>query len=515
MSGPVPNPIIGGFHPDPSICRVGDDFYLANSSFEWFPGVPIHHSRDLVHWRLIGNALARPSQLPLAGVHHSGGIWAPTLRWHAGRFYLITTNIAGGGNLLVSASDAAGPWSEPIWLDAQGYDPSLFFEADGTCYLTRAGSDTSGRHGIVQYRIDPESGARLSPALLVWAGSGGFGVEGPHLLRHGAWYYLLCAEGATHVGHMVTIARSRSADGPFCSCPRNPILTHRDQLSRTILATGHGDLVQIQDGSWWLVCLGIRSHGSMCMAQHLLGRETFLAPVAWDADGWPVVNGGAGVAEEVASTLPDHPWPAEPPRDDFSTPRLDPCWVFLRNPEPGSWSLAERPDHLCLHGTTPSLETAGSPSLVVRRQEHRDCRFRIRLSVQLPAPGDEAGLTVFLNGGHHQDFGLARRASGVVLQLRRRADDVEHIAAELPVTGSMIDLEAWCNPWAIGYFYADPSTATATVPARWTRLAKATTKTLTTEFGGGFTGVMLGVYALGTASAAIDWIDYGPCERMP
>ena len=510
MSGPVPNPIIGGFHPDPSICRVGADFYIANSSFEWFPGVPIHHSRDLVHWRLVGNALDRASQLPLAGIGHSGGIWAPTLRWHAGRFYLITTHVGGRGNLLVSATDPAGPWSEPIWIDAQGYDPSLFFDDDGTCYLTKAGSDQGG-HGIVQYRIDPDSGEHRSPARLVWAGSGGFGVEGPHLLRHGAWYYLLCAEGATHVGHMVTIARSAAADGPYTSCPRNPILTHRDQLVRTILATGHGDLVQAQDSSWWMVCLGIRSHGSLCMAQHVLGRETFLAPVTWEADGWPLVNAGAGVAEEVASTLPDHSWPAPAPRDDFDADRLEPCWVFLRNPAPGCWSLAERPGHLCLHGTTPSLETALSPSMMVRRQEHRDCRFRVRLSVQLPAPGDEAGLTVFLNGGHHQDFGLVRHASGIVLQLRRRADDIEQTAAVLPVTGTRIDLEAWCNPWAIGYFYADP---TAT-PAPWTRLAKASTKTLTTEFGGGFTGLMLGVYALGSASAAFDWIDYSPCERMP
>ncbi len=519
MSDVVDNPVIPGFHPDPSICRVGEDYWLATSSFEWFPGVPIHHSRDLVHWRQVGNALDRPAQLPLAGVGHSGGIWAPTLRWHGGRFYLITTVVGGGGNVLVTATDPAGPWSEPRWIDPDGYDPSLFFDDDGACYLTKAGNDGEGRHGIVQCRFDPERGERLEPYRMMWGGSGGFGVEGPHLYRIGGWYYLLCAEGATHIGHLVSIARARSPMGPFIACARNPILTHRNDLGRTILATGHGDLVEAQDGTWWMACLGIRSHGSLCFAQHLLGRETFLVGVSWpDAPsptaedrGWPLIGGGQGVAERVASSLGNHPWPAVPTRDDFDAPALAPSWVFLRNPVPGSWSLSDRPGSLRLRGTTPSLETDGSPALVARRQCHRDCRVRMRLECQLGAMGDEAGLTIYLNGGHHQDLGIARRADGWWLQLRRRADDLELVTAEERIEPGPVLLEAWCNPWAIGYSVATASDAS---PA-WRRVAKATTRTLTTEFGGGFTGLMLGAYALGGAIADVDWFEYGPSERMP
>jgi alpha-N-arabinofuranosidase len=504
----VANPVIPGFHPDPSICRVGDDYYLATSSFEWFPGVPIYHSRDLMHWRQIGHALTRPSQLPLAGIGHSGGVWAPTLRWHDGVFHLITTNVGGRGNLLVSTRDPAGEWSEPLWVDPQGYDPSLCIDRDGTAYLTKAGSDASGRHGIVQYRIDLATGERRDEPRLVWLGSGGFGVEGPHLYRIGDWWYLLAAEGATSPGHMATIARARDPGGPVAGCPRNPILTHRDRLMSTILSTGHADLVEAQDGSWWLVCLGIRSHGSLCQALHVLGRETFLAPVTWDADGWPIVNGGAGVPERVATTLAPHPWPGEPARDDFDASALRHCWTFLRNPAPGSWSLTERPGWLRLHATTPSLDTPLSPALLARRQEHRDCRATLRLDCRLERDGDEAGLTVFANGSHHYDLGIVRRDGRREVQLRRRAADLDLVAASAPIPDGEATLQLWANPWAIGFFVGAGDAAP-------TRLAKASTVFLTTEFAGGFTGCMIGPYALGGAVADVDWFEYGECERMP
>lgn len=503
----VANPIVPGFHPDPSICRVGEDYYLATSSFEWFPGVPIFHSRDLMHWRQIGHALTRPSQLPLAGVGHSGGIWAPTLRWHDGVFHLVTTVVGGGGNVLVSARDPAGEWSEPRWFDADGYDPSLHIEPDGTAWLTKAGSDAAGAHGIVQYRIDLRSGARLDPPRLIWGGSGGFGVEGPHLYRIGDWWYLLAAEGATHLGHTATIARSRDPWGPFVGCPRNPVLTARDRLLAPILGTGHGDLVEAHDGTWWLVCLGIRSHGSLCHAQHVLGRETCLAPVRWDEDGWPVVGEGAGVPAQVATALTPHPWPAPVHRDHFDDARLGLPWNFLRNPAPGSWSLTERPGWLRLRGGTPSLETSASPALVARRQEHRDCRAATRIDCSPVADGDEAGLTVYMNGRHHYDLGIVRRDGARRVRLRRVAADLDVIATEVAVADGPLTLSLWANPWAIGFSIAEGD-------GEPRQIAKASTAFLTTEFAGGFTGLYLGVYALGDAVADVDWFDYGPCERM-
>ena len=214
----IGNPIIPGFYPDPSICRVGRDYYLVTSSFEYFPGVPIFHSRDLVHWRQIGHCLTRPSQLPLHEAKASKGIYAPTLRHHAGRFYMVTTNTSHGGNFWVTAEDPAGEWSEPVWLDQPGIDPSLLFD-DGKVYLTSSGN--------AQCQIDPATGKRLGDLRRTWAGTGGGFLEAPHLYKIRGRYYLVTAEGGTGRGHMVTIARADNPWGPFENCPHNPILSNR------------------------------------------------------------------------------------------------------------------------------------------------------------------------------------------------------------------------------------------------------------------------------------------------
>lgn len=284
MTSPIPparfhNPIIPGFHPDPSICRVGEDYFLVNSSFAYFPGVPLFHSRDLVHWQQIGHCLTRPSQLPLSHSGPSGGIFAPTIRYHQGRFYMVTTNISGGGNFFVTAADPFGEWSEPVWLAQGGIDPSLFFHQE-RAYLTSTGvpeeGDPAGQgQGILQSEIDLASGSLLSRPRLIWRGTGGAFPEGPHLYQLGRYFYLMVAEGGTEYGHSEVIARSDSPWGPWESCPHNPILTHRGQRS-PIQALGHADLVEAQDGSWWMVCLGIRP---VFPNAHHLGRETFLAPV--------------------------------------------------------------------------------------------------------------------------------------------------------------------------------------------------------------------------------------------
>ena len=299
------NPVLPGFYPDPSVVRVGEWFYLVNSSFEFFPGVPIHRSRDLVHWEPIGHVLTRDSQLPLATAYPSGGIFAPTIRYHAGTYYMVTTNVTHRGNFFVTAKDPAGPWSEPIWINMPGgIDPSLFFDDDGKVYLTSTGSAP----GIHMAQIDVATGKLLtSPPKIVWKGTGGRYPEGPHLYKIGGRYYLMISEGGTEYGHMVTIARAGSPWGPFEACPRNPILTHRDTpLSQPIQATGHPDLFEDGKGNWWMVFLAIRPQGNYYW--HHLGRETFLAPVRWDAQGWPVINDGKPIALDMrVAGLPARP----------------------------------------------------------------------------------------------------------------------------------------------------------------------------------------------------------------
>lgn len=262
LSSKYSNPILPGFYPDPSVCRVGADFYLVTSSFHYFPGVPIFHSRDLVHWRQIGHCLTSRSQLNLDGCKSSLGIFAPTLRFHKGLFYMITTNTNGFRNFYVWAKQPEGPWSEPVWLDWPGIDPSLFFDEDGRVYITGNGGFLGDEAlGIYQAEINPETGSLLSERRFIWAGTGAKAPEGPHLYKIHGKYYLLIAEGGTEYGHMVTIARSDHPYGPYESHPFNPILTHRS-IDSPIQATGHADLVELEDGSWWAVFLAYVLHQS-------------------------------------------------------------------------------------------------------------------------------------------------------------------------------------------------------------------------------------------------------------
>ena len=243
------NPVLPGFYPDPSVCRVGEDYYLVTSTFEFFPGVPVFHSRDLVHWEQIGHALTRASQLPLREAPPSGGIYAPTIRYHDGVFYMVTTNVSYGGNFYVTATDPAGPWSDPIYVDQAGIDPSLLFDDDGKVYFL---SNGNGCMSICE--IDIRTGEKLAPTRPSWRGTGGRYPEAPHLYKIDGLYYLMIAEGGTEYGHMETIARSISPYGPWEPSPRNPILTNRNtEQNMPIQGTGHADLVQTQNGDWYAV----------------------------------------------------------------------------------------------------------------------------------------------------------------------------------------------------------------------------------------------------------------------
>ena len=492
------NPIIPGFHPDPSICRVGEDYYLVTSSFEYFPGVPIFHSRDLVNWRQIGHCLTRASQLPLHGQHASQGIYAPTLRHHHGRFYMTTTNTGLGKHLIVWADDPASEWSEPVWIDQHGYmDPSLFFDDDGRVYFTSFGNFGET---LIQTEIDVHTGARLSATRPLWPGTGGASAEGPHLYKINGLYYLLLAEGGTEYGHMVTLARSQTPWGPWEECPHNPILTNRSRPG-PVQCIGHGDLVEDHRGRWWMVCLGVRLNIGYPFF-HTLGRETFLVPVRWE-NGWPLVGDtatsvhGRALAEMAADQLPSQPWPARPVRDDFNASRLDVAWNFLRNPRPEDWSLTARPGWLRLTGSPVTLNAADSPAFVGRRQAHFNCVARTRLEFAPRHDHEEAGLVAYMNPEHHYELAI----KGARVVVRRRIGSLVAEVANDPAPTGPVTLSIVAEPHRYRFLVGDHC------------LAEGETKYLATEVAGGFTGVYFAMYATGNgqrsaAPADFDWFDY-------
>ena len=316
-SGSV-TPVIPGFYPDPTICKVGDDYYLANSSFEYFPGAPIFHSTDLTSWTQIGNILDRRTQFRHGTDLPSTGIYGATLRFHEGRFWFITTNVSDfdGGQLIVSAEDPSGPWSDPVFVaDAKGIDPDLCWDDDGACYLTWNALDfvTEGR-GIRQARLDLETGELLGADYPIWQGTGLLAPEGPHLYQIGGYWYLVLAEGGTERGHCVTVARGASPAGPFESCPWNPAFTHRS-TGHAVQNVGHADLVEAADGTWAAVYLAVRPEGPT-PGFHVLGRETFLAGVDW-LDGWPVFDESRFEFEPASTGF----------TEDFSEPDLALRWL--------------------------------------------------------------------------------------------------------------------------------------------------------------------------------------------
>ncbi|WP_330350809.1 glycoside hydrolase family 43 protein [Streptomyces sp. NBC_00582] len=490
------NPVIPGFHPDPSVCRVGEDFYLVCSSFEYYPGVPVFHSRDLVHWTQIGNALDRPSQLRLPpDSASSGGLYAPTLRHHDGRFWLIVTNVSGDGNLLFTATDPAGPWSDPIPLPGvRGIDPDLAWDDDGTCWCTVA--------GVSQVRIDPHTGETLGEPQPLWSGTpGAKAPEAPHLHHIGDYWYLLIAEGGTERCHGVSIARGRTPQGPFEPCPANPILTHRG-TDHPIQNTGHGDLVQGPDGSWWMVFLGVRPHGGS-PGWHVLGRETFLAPVTW-VDGWPVVG-------EVSPVLSPPPWPLQEPvptpvRDDFEHGELAPRWISPRSRPVEHCTTEERPGWLSLRARGDSLDDPEAV-FVGRRQQDPTCRVRTLVD---PAAG-RGGLAVRLDERHHYEIEATREEVLVIA----RVGPLRSVLASHPAPGGPVVLRVEV---AATREVRDPRQGPDTVSlgledaeGRYVDLARLDGRYLSTEVAGGFTGRVIGMYAA-AGTVHFDWFDYSGGE---
>jgi xylan 1,4-beta-xylosidase len=510
------NPILTGFYPDPSICRAGDDYYLVTSTFEYFPGLPIFHSRDLVHWRQIGHVLDRSSQLPLDGIRPSGGLYAPTIRYHNGLFYVINTLVDGNslsGNFIVTATDPAGPWSEPYWLEgATGIDPSLFFDDDGKVWYTgtrlKASSTfAQGQTEIWLQELDLKSMRLIDSEYIIWDGAVKNAVwsESPHLYKIDGRYYLLTAEGGTAHHHSVMIACSDVITGPYEGNRGNPILTHRHLgLDYPIVGTGHADLVDTPTGEWWMVLLAMRPYGGY---YYNLGRETFLAPVRWE-EGWPIVSAGIGRVEFTypAPNLPEHDWPTVPDRDDFDQTALAPQWFFLRTPREDFWSLSERLGWLRLRLRPERLSERVNPSFVGRRQQHIHFAAQTAMECTPQAEHECAGLALVQNDQFHFCF-VVTQSDQPVIRLIKRAAGVEEILGEQPISAGRCYLKIEAHEQAY-HFYA------ATELDKWQTIAEGVDgRILSTPVAGGFVGTVIALYASsnGQASANVadfDWFDY-------
>lgn len=505
------NPILSGFYPDPSICRVGDDFYLVTSSFVYAPGVPVFHSRDLAHWEQIGNILDREEQLPLEGCEISRGIYAPTIRYHEGAYYMITTNVSFGGNFLVTAEKPQGPWSDPHYLgdDAPGIDPSLFFDDDGRCYYvgTRPnpeGVRYNGDWEIWVQELDLKQMKLVGESMAIWKGAVRDVIwpEGPHLYKKDGYYYLLHAEGGTGPEHSISVARSKSLFRWFEGCPRNPIFTHRN-LGRDypVIYTGHGDLVDDANGNWYVVMLATR----MCKRHGSMGRETFLARVSWE-DGWPVISPGVGRLEDaVEIPLAEYRFDREIGGADhfeFYDDTLDDRFLGIMKREEDMYSLQAREGFLRLYTRREMISKKEHPAYLGVRQ--KSYSFVVSCGVEfVPQTEDEtAGIVLFQNHANHLRIEVLRGSSGRAVRATACIKGADQILTECPlVTDGLLEIE----------LCAADQEAQVFVKERGRRVELADRIDLlpyTTEEAGGFVGCTVGMYTSSNGKESDNHADF-------
>ncbi|HEX6639027.1 MAG TPA: glycoside hydrolase family 43 protein [Steroidobacteraceae bacterium] len=501
-AGSYRNPVLAGYYPDPAVERVGDKFYLVNSSFAHWPGIPIHESTDLVNWKLVGHALSDPGQVSFDGLGISRGVFAPSIHHHDGTFYVVNTLVDAGGNFYVTAKNPAGPWSKPVWLkEIDGIDPSFFFDRDGKAYILNNGPPDgppkyNGHRAIWIQEFDVAAGKPVGPRKVLVDGGVDIArrpiwIEGPHLYRINGWYYLMCAEGGTGPDHSEVIFRSRSPWGPFEPGKHNPILTQRDLpagRANAVTNAGHADLVQMKDGSWWAIFLASRPYrGNL----YNTGRETFLLPVEW-MDGWPVIldqgkpipyavpgprnlaRGGKGDALSGNFTR----------REEFVN-APGPEWIQVRVPS-RSWYQV-RDGALKIEPLGVRLDALANPSFLARRQQHMN--FDASTEVAVPDAGASAGIAVFQNERHWYFFGVRRTATGVQAFVERQSGkrlraEIEDLAA----SPASLKLRVSANGNDHSFLYD--------AGQGWQPLLEHDDGSfLSTEIAGGFVGTVLGPYA--------------------
>lgn len=491
------NPVIPGFYPDPSICKVGDDYYLVTSTFEYFPGVPVFHSKDLVNWTQIGYCINRKEQLPM-GVN----IFAPNIQHHDGLFYMITTNFGGkGGNFYVTAEKPEGPWSEPQWVDLRGIDPDLFFDDNGKSYIITS--------LFTVYEIDLQTGKLLGEGRKVWYGNGGAALEGPHIYKKDGYYYLMAAEGGTAEGHQVTIARALNIFGPYINNPSNPILANENAAGQLngLHGVGHADIIQASDDSWWMVFHGYRMVGNRGI-HHTLGRETCLAPVSWPKNGWPVVNGNGTVGFEMNTpTLPLNKTTKEPAKYNFDNVKLGLEWNYIQIPDPNNYSLEERKGYLRLKGDKSTIGEIGSPTFVGRRVQDINFSATTTLEFNPQNAKEEAGITL-VNNGSHFDLSITKFERERIVQVKLQFGKTVYKSEKVILKPGPVKLRIEGNSNEFTFSYAQGNDD-------FKRVDSATSTYLSSETVGGFTGLYVGMFSTGngersSTNADFDWFNYQP-----
>ncbi|MEG3146669.1 glycoside hydrolase family 43 protein [Sphingomonas sp. RT2P30] len=504
-TGSYRNPILAGFYPDPSIVRVGRDYYLVNSTFAWFPGIPVFHSRDLVHWRQIGNAIDRPGLLDFKRLGMSRGVFAPDISHHAGRFFIVNTCVDCGGNFVITARNPAGPWSDPVWLPSvEGIDPSLFFDRDGRAWLVNnrapAGEARyTGHRALWIEQFDPVGLKMLgNPKMIVDGGVDPvlkpIWIEGPHLYRKDGAYYLIAAEGGTGPDHSEVAFRAETVEGPYLPAPAtvNPILTQRDlpaDRRDPVSAAGHASLVELPDGRWWSVFLGTRPYAGDF---YNIGRETFLLPVTWRG-GWPIILPKGAVIPRIAAAPPLARGRGDGPttgsftmRDGFEGTKLGNAWMAMRG---ATYRLVQGQLQL---DPGDGLGDFGHPGFVARRQQHAHAMVSTALSFT-PGEGESAGLAAVQNDDFFLTVALTRQGGRSFVRVARRAGASDPrngvTVAQLPLAPrGPIRLRIIARGGRYDFAYA--------TGARWISVARDVDATnLSTAKAGGFVGTMIGPFA--------------------
>lgn len=449
------NPILSGFYPDPSICKVGDNYYLVNSTFAYFPGINIMQSKDLVNWRIIGDALSNPKTFDLDSAGVSRGLFAPSIRYHDGIYYITCTLVDKGGNFVVTAKNPAGPWSDPVWLsEVNGIDPSLFFDNDGKAYLIYNSIPPDNKplyngHRTIRIREFDFKNLKVSGKEKIIVNGGTditkkpVWIEAPHIFKlndkgepakgNEGYYYLICAQGGTAYDHSEVVFRSKNVYGPYVSYKNNPILTQRN-LKRdrkfAITSTGHADFVQTQKGDWWAVFLGCRPYPPYEKDFYNTGRETFMAPVKW-IDGWPVINPGHKEVQYF------YPYPLKEQKepgdiqysgniiykDEFNSPRLNLNWMFLRTPHEKWYNLSEKKGFLSMKLLPETCSGKTNPAFLAHRQQNLKCSASTSLLFNTKNENEKAGLVVFLK--EHRFYYICKSSENgePVVQLYKSTDN--------------------------------------------------------------------------------------------